>query len=151
VGYASDHATMLSSGVKMTEYRNSDGLTLDYVFNKRLRETVIGRKTLEQAIDDLIYSSSWRKDFDAGWKRKEDNVDAWENKGLKDLNSKLQEYYTATRKQMTERKGKTNFFFLSDFVNKDGEYLDEVYERNKAQSTLPGETPRSVLDVLNVD
>jgi hypothetical protein len=143
--------SMLSSGVKMTEYRNSDGLTLDYVFNKRLRETVIGRKTLEQAIDDLIYSSSWRKDFDAGWKRKEDNVDAWENKGLKDLNSKLQEYYTATRKQMTERKGKTNFFFLSDFVNKDGEYLDEVYERNKAQSTLPGETPRSVLDVLNVD
>lgn len=143
--------SMLSSGVKMTEYRNSDGLTLDYVFNKRLRETVIGRKTLEQAIDGLIYSSSWRKDFDAGWKRKEDNVDAWENKGLKDLNSKLQEYYTATRKQMTERKGKTNFFFLSDFVNKDGEFLDEVYERNKAQSTLPGETPRSVLDVLNVD
>ena len=143
--------SMLSSGVKMTEYRNSDGLTLDYVFNKRLRETVIGRKTLEQAIDDLIYSSSWRKDFDAGWKRKEDNIDAWENKGLKDLNSKLQEYYTATRKQMTERKGKTNFFFLSDFVNKDGEYLDEVYERNKAQSTLPGATPRSVLDVLNVD
>lgn len=143
--------SMLSSGVKMTEYRNSDGLTLDYVFNKRLRETVIGRKTLEQAIDDLIYSSSWRKDFDAGWKRKEDNVDAWENEGLKRLNEKLQEYYTATRKQMTERKGKTNFFFLSDFVNKDGEYLDEVYERNKAQSTLPGETPRSVLDVLNVD
>ena len=136
-------------GVKMTEYRNDDGLTLDYIFNTRLRKTTVGGKRIKEKIKDLINSDSWKAKFEKGWEAKEtdDGIipDKFVNPGLQKLNTELQKFYNKTRKEMLKDKR-----LLKQFINSDEENLLENIEKLTVETDGSG-TPLSPLDVLGIE
>lgn len=139
----------LMGGVKMTEYRNDDGLTLDYIFNMRLRKTTVGGKRIKEKIKDLINSDSWKTKFEKGWQAKEtdDGIipDKFVNPGLQQLNTELQKFYNKTRKEMLKDKR-----LLKQFINSDEENLLENIEKLTVETDGSG-TPLSPLDVLGIE
>lgn len=137
----------LYPGIRMTEFRNSDGMTLSYAFDRRLRETQVrikGRKQyLEDAVYDLIYSNRWNKKFDKGFVASETNPDVLVNEGLRDLDSLLQKFYKQTQKDMLEDPS-----VLDDFINKEDVPLFEIMESLELKADETGR-PISILEIFS--
>jgi len=137
----------LYPGIRMTEFRNSDGMTLSYAFDRRLRETQVrikGRKQyLEDAVYDLIYSNRWNKKFDKGFVASETNPDVLVNEGLRDLDSLLQKFYKQTQKDMLEDPT-----VLDDFINKEDVPLFEIMENLELKADETGR-PISILEIFS--
>ena len=139
----------LYPGIRMTEFRNSDGMTLSYAFDRRLRDTQVrikGKKQyIEDAVFDLINSSRWLKKFDKGFVASETNPDVLVNEGLKDLDSLLQKFYKQTQKDMLK-----DAEVLDDFINRDNVSLYEIMENLEMKADEGGQ-PISILEVLSAD
>lgn len=139
----------LYPGIRMTEFRNSDGMTLSYAFDRRLRDTQVrikGKKQdIEDAVFDLINSSRWLKKFDKGFVASETNPDVLVNEGLKDLDSLLQKFYKQTQKDMLK-----DAEVLDDFINRDDVSLYEIMENLEMKADEGGQ-PISILEVLSAD
>lgn len=139
----------LYPGIRMTEFRNSDGMTLSYAFDRRLRETQVrikGKKRfLEDAVYDLIYSNRWNKKFDKGFVASETNPDVLVNEGLRELDSLLQKFYKQTQKDMLKDSS-----VLDDFINKDDVSLFEIMETMELQADETGR-PISILEIFSAD
>lgn len=139
----------LYPGIRMTEFRNSDGMTLSYAFDRRLRDTQVrirGKKRfLEDAVYDLIYSNRWNKKFDKGFVASETNPDVLVNEGLRDLDSLLQKFYKQTQKDMLKDSS-----VLDDFINKDDVSLFEIMETMELQADETGR-PISILEIFSAD
>jgi hypothetical protein len=139
----------LYPGIRMTEFRNSDGMTLSYAFDRRLRDTQVrikGKKQyIEDAVFDLINSSRWLKKFDKGFVASETNPDVLVNEGLKDLDSLLQKFYKQTQKDMLK-----DTEVLDDFINRDDVSLYEIMENLEMKADEGGQ-PISILEVLSAD
>jgi hypothetical protein len=137
----------LYPGIRMTEFRNSDGMTLSYAFDRRLRETQVrikGRKQyLEDAVYDLIYSNRWNKKFDKGFVASETNPDVLVNEGLRELDSLLQKFYKQTQKDMLEDPT-----VLDDFINKEDVPLFEIMENLELKADDTGR-PISILEIFS--
>ena len=144
-GNIASKPTMLMSGVRMTEFRNEEGLTLDYVFNRRLKDTYIGKYTLKERITERINSDSWKAKFEKGFQPSETNPDTLVNEGLKQLNSDFQKYYKRTRERILKDKN-----LLNSFVNSDEENLLQIIE-NLTLDTERSGTPLSPLEVLGIE
>lgn len=144
-GNIASKPTMLMSGVRMTEFRNEEGLTLDYVFNRRLKDTYIGKYTLKERITERINSDSWKAKFEKGFQPSETNPDTLVNEGLKQLNSDFQKYYKRTRERILKDKN-----LLNSFVNSDEENLLQIIE-NLTLDTEGSGTPLSPLEVLGIE
>ena len=130
---------MLMSDVRMTEFRNEEGLTLDYVFNRRLKDTYIGKYTLKERITERINSDSWKAKFE------KTDADTLVNEGLKQLNSDFQKYYKRTRERILKDKN-----LLNSFVNSEEENLLQLIE-NLTLDTERSGTPLSPLEVLGIE
>ena len=139
----------LYPGIRMTEFRNSDGMTLSYAFDRKLRETQVrikGKKRfLEDAVYDLIYSDRWNKRFDKGFVASETNPDVLVNEGLRELDSLLQKFYKQTQKDMLKDSS-----VLDDFINKDDVSLFEIMETMELQADETGR-PISILEIFSAD
>ena len=139
----------LYPGIRMTEFRNSDGMTLSYAFDRRLRDTQVrirGKKRfLEDAVYDLIYSNRWNKKFDKGFVASETNPDVLVNEGLRELDSLLQKFYKQTQKDMLKDSS-----VLDDFINKDDVSLFEIMETMELQADETGR-PISILEIFSAD
>jgi hypothetical protein len=139
----------LYPGIRMTEFRNSDGMTLSYAFDRRLRDTQVrirGKKRfLEDAVYDLIYSKRWNKKFDKGFVASETNPDVLVNEGLRELDSLLQKFYKQTQKDMLKDSS-----VLDDFINKDDVSLFEIMETMELQADETGR-PISILEIFSAD
>jgi hypothetical protein len=137
----------LYPGIRMTEFRNSDGMTLSYAFDRRLRETQVrikGRKQyLEDAVYDLIYSNRWNKKFDKGFVASETNPDVLVNEGLRELDSLLQKFYKQTQKDMLEDPT-----VLDDFINKEDVPMFEIMENLELKADETGR-PISILEIFS--
>ena len=137
----------LYPGIRMTEFRNSDGMTLSYAFDRRLRETQVrikGRKQyLEDAVYDLIYSNRWNKKFDKGFVASETNPDVLVNEGLRELDSLLQKFYKQTQKDMLEDPT-----VLDDFINKEDVPLFDIMENLELKADETGR-PISILEIFS--
>ena len=137
----------LYPGIRMTEFRNADGMTLSYAFDRRLRDTQVrikGKKRyLEDAIFDLIESNRWLKKFDKGFVASETNPDALVNEGLKDLDSLLQKFYKQTQKDMLK-----DTEVLDDFINKEDVSLFDIMERMEIKADETGR-PISILEIFS--
>jgi hypothetical protein len=131
----------------MTDFRNSDGMTLSYAFDRRLRDTQVrirGKKQyLEDAIYDLIYSSRWNKKFDKGFIASETNPDVLVNQGLVDLSSLLQKFYKQTQKDMLKDPS-----VLDDFINKEDVPLFDIIENLELKADETGR-PISILEIFS--
>lgn len=141
--------SMLYPGVRMTDFRNSDGLTLSYAFDRRLRDTQVrikGKKQyIEEAVFDLIGGSRWLKKFDKGFVASETNPDALVNEGLKELDTLLHKFYKQTQKDMLK-----DTEVLDDFINKEDVSLFDIMERMEIKADETGR-PISILEVLSAD
>ena len=141
--------SMLFPGVRMTDFRNSDGLTLSYAFDRRLRDTQVrikGKKQyIEDAVFDLIGSSRWQKKFDKGFVASETNPDTLVNEGLKDLDSLLHKFYKQTQKEMLKDPE-----VLDDFINKEDVSLFNIMENLEIKADETGR-PVSILEILSSD
>jgi hypothetical protein len=139
----------LYPGIRMTEFRNSDGMTLSYAFDRRLRDTQVrirGKKRfLEDAVYDLIYSNRWNKKFDKGFVASETNPDVLVNEGLRELDSLLQKFYKQTQKDMLKDSS-----VLDDFINKEDVSLFEIMETMELQADETGR-PISILEIFSAD
>ena len=144
-GNISSKPSTLIAGVPMTEYRNEIGQTLEYAFNLQLRETRIGKLTIEDKVDRLINSATWNRKFEKGFQQSETSPGKFVNEGLQDLNSVLQKYYNKTRENMTKDKD-----LLSQFVNSEEESLLQIIENLTLETDRSGR-PLSPLDVLGIE
>lgn len=133
--------TTLAPGIKMTEWRNEDGLTLEYAFSLKLREIRIGNQTISEAVDKLLESKSFKRRFE---KPPTQTLDGrFQNEGLKMLNDELRKYYNRTKKEILKDER-----FMSSFVDKDDRNLLELYEQTGVKLDVGGR-PQSVFELLN--
>jgi hypothetical protein len=136
----------LYSGIRMTEFRNSDGTTLSYAFDKKLRNTLVrikGKKQeVKDAVSDLINSSRWQKKFDKGFVASETNPDVLINEGLKSLDSLIQKFYKQTQKDILKDPE-----FLNDFINKEDVKLSTIIDNLELKSD-ESDRPISILEAL---
>lgn len=133
--------TTLAPGIKMTEWRDEDALTLEYAFSLKLREIRIGKKTISEAVDSLLASKRFKKLYE---KPPTQTLDGkFQNEGLKMLNDELRSYYNRTKKEVLKDKR-----FMSSFVDKNGRNLLELYEQTGVKLDVGGK-PKSVLELLN--
>lgn len=133
--------TTLAPGIKMTEWRNEDGLTLEYAFSLKLREIRIGNQTISEAVDKLLESKSFKRRFEKPLTQTDDG--RFQNEGLKMLNDELRKYYNRTKKEILKDER-----FMSSFVDKDDRNLLELYEQIGVKLDIGGK-PKSVFELLN--
>ena len=133
--------TTLAPGIKMTEWRNEDGLTLEYAFSLKLREIRIGGQTISEAVDKLLESKSFKRRFEKPPTRTLDGK--FQNEGLKMLNDELRKYYNRTKKEILKDER-----FMSSFFDKDDRNLLELYEQTGVKLDIGGK-PKSVFELLN--
>jgi len=136
----------LGPGIKLTDFRDSEGMTLAYAFDLRLREVTLrykGKKrSLEDAVYELINDKKWNDKFEQGFKPSETRPDVYVNEGLKELNNLMQKYYRETKKQLLKDKD-----YLYDFVGSDDTSLIDTLEQLKQTAEETGR-PTSILELL---
>ena len=136
----------LGPGIKLTDFRDSEGMTLAYAFDLRLREISLrykGKKrSLEDAVYELINDKKWNDKFEQGFKPSETRPDVYVNEGLKELNNLMQKYYRETKKQLLKDKD-----YLYDFVGSDDTSLIDTLEQLKQTAEETGR-PTSILELL---
>jgi SAM-dependent methyltransferase/cyanate lyase len=119
--------THLSSGIKMQDFRNEEGVTLKYFYAQQLRtyrKQYRGRKlTLNEAVNVLINDSSWQDSYMKGYSPDETNPEKFTNTALVELNELMREYYTGLRQTMLRQK-----ITLSAFINKDEQSLSQYMD-----------------------
>ena len=133
--------TTLATGIKLTDWRNEDGLTLEYVFALRLRKTRRNNKSISQAVNALIKSSLFKRRYEKAPVLMSDGK--YQNEGLKMLNDKLNDYYNRTKTEILKDKR-----LMSSFIDEDNRNLLELYEQTGKKIDTGG-APQSVLQLLN--
>jgi hypothetical protein len=147
----SNKPSMLTGGIKMTEWVDEDGMTLSYAFDQRLKRKVVKVKlgenvgfknyTIKQAVGALIKQKDWIKDYSEGF-QEDSETGRFINKGLKRLNSVLNQFYTETKKEIVEDSRFTN-----KFINEDGESLYYLLQ-TRGTTPEPVGRPTSPLEIL---
>mgnify|MGYP003144682802 FL=1 len=122
--------------IKMLEFRSKDTkLDLHNEFCNRLKKVTIRKKKLETAVNRLIKSKRWKKEFNNGAISIDDKGNET-NLALEELNSLIDDYYDKVQDQIIKESRK----FKKSFINKDGETLLDVLEK----SERAGEVTREV-------
>jgi hypothetical protein len=138
----------LGPGIKFTDFRDSDGMTLSYAFDLKLRDTKIRIKgknrVMEDAIYDLINSTKWNKKFEQGFKPSETRPDVYINEGLRELNALMQQYYRRTKEDLLKDKD-----YLYDFVGPNDKSLIDIIEELKQPAEETGR-PASIRELLTL-
>jgi len=147
----SNKPSMLAGGIKMTEWVDEDGMTLSYAFDQRLKRKVVKVKlgedvglknyTIKQAVGALIKQKDWIKDYSLGF-QEDPETGRFINKGLKRLNSVLNQFYTETKKELVEDSRFTN-----KFINEEGESLYYLLQ-TRGTKPAPVGRPPSPLEIL---
>ena len=147
----SNKPSMLAGGIKMTEWVDEDGMTLSYAFDQRLKRKVVKVKlgedvglknyTIKQAVGALIKQKDWIKDYSGGF-QEDPETGRFINKGLKRLNSVLNQFYTETKKELVEDSRFTN-----KFINEEGESLYYLLQ-TRGTKPAPVGRPPSPLEIL---
>lgn len=124
----------LGNRIKLTDFIDEDGVTLQYAYAQRLknfRMNYKGRKmTLKQAVNKLISSKKWK---DKHKKMEISDTLQYNNEGLRELNSLMQQYYNAVKADIMDDDK-----FTKRFVNRKDESLFEVVSRRDV--TVKGNT-----------
>lgn len=122
----------LGNRIKMTQFINEDGVTLQYAYAQRLKNYKMyykGRKlTIKQAVNKLISSPSFRK------MHREMTISKTQqhnNEGLRELNRLMQSYYKAVKEDII-----ADDRFTKRFVNRKNERLFDVIYRE--ETTVQG-------------
>lgn len=147
----SSKPSMLAGDIKMTEWVDEDGMTLSYAFDQKLKRKVVKVKlgedvgfknyTIKQAVDALILNKEWIKDYSEGF-QEDPETGRFINKGLKRLNTVLNQFYNETKKELVKDSR-----FLNKFVNEDDESLYYLLQ-TRGVTPAPVGRPTSPLEIL---
>ena len=122
-----DKPTHLGSGIKMTNFRNQEGVTLKYYYAQQLRtykRQYKGRKlTLNQAVNTLINDRKWQDAYMKGYTPDKTNPEKFTNDALVELNSLMRTYYTGLRQTLMKQK-----LTMSSFINKDEQTITQYMD-----------------------
>lgn len=136
----------LGPGIKFTDFRDSDGMTLSYAFDLKLRDTNLRYKgqqrTLEDAVYELLDDDKWNEKFEQGFKPSETRPDVYVNEGLRELNTMMQKYYRKAKEELLKDKD-----YLYDFVGPDDMSLIDVIEQLQQPVEETGR-PASIRELL---
>jgi hypothetical protein len=139
---------MLSTGIKMTEWVNEDGMTLSYAFDQKLKKKVLPitqlkgyRYTIKQAVGALIKDAAWVRKYNKGFQIDPESG-RFVNEGLAELNTVMNKFYNETKKDILKDDQFTN-----TFVNEDDESLYYLL-RTRGLKPEPGGRPLSPLEIL---
>ena len=136
----------LGPGIKFTDFRDSDGMTLSYAFDLKLRDTTLRYKgqqrTLEDAVYELLDDDKWNEKFEQGFKPSETRPDVYVNEGLRELNTLMQKYYRKAKEDLLKDKD-----YLYDFVGPDDMSLIDIIEQLQQPVEETGR-PASIRELL---
>lgn len=144
----SNKPSMLTGGIKMTEWVDEDGMTLSYAYDQKLKRTSIKveelgfkKYTIKQAVGALIKDKNWIKEYSKGF-QEDPETGRFINPGLKILNSVLRKFYNETQKNLIEDSR-----FLNKFVNEEGESLYYLLQ-TRGTTPEPVGRPLSPLELI---
>lgn len=144
----SNKPSMLTGGIKMTEWADEDGMTLSYAYDQKLKRTSIKveelgfkKYTIKQAVGALIKDKNWIKEYSKGF-QEDPETGRFINPGLKILNSVLRKFYNETQKNLIEDSR-----FLNKFVNEEGESLYYLLQ-TRGTTPEPVGRPLSPLELI---
>ena len=137
-------------GVKLHNFINDDGVTLNTAFNRELRDFKFkyknGKKvTLQKAIEMKIASPKWQRMYKSKDVVKYDEITGkYKNQALREINSIIKAYHRELAKKLFEDSK-----FTRQFINKNDKRLDELLLSREEQLTTQGGVIQPLKELLN--
>ena len=126
------------SGLKLKNFTNEDNEDLYSVYGQLISETRLGGKTLRQALNKLVKTGDFKREYKKGYEQNEQGTDV--NEGMEMIKDVISEYRENARETILETKAAT------DYVDSDGNNIYDILKEREAFS----EQPESLLESLNL-
>jgi hypothetical protein len=126
------------SGLKLKNFTNEDNEDLYSVYGQLISETRLGGKTLRQALNKLVKTGDFKREYKKGYEQNEQGTDI--NEGVEMIKDIMSEYRENARETILETKAAT------DYVDSDGNNIYDILKEREAFS----EQPESLLESLNL-
>jgi hypothetical protein len=126
------------SGLKLKNFINEDNEDLYSVYGQLISETRLGGKTLRQALNKLVKTGDFKREYKKGYEQNEQGTDV--NEGMEMIKDVISEYRAEARDKILNSKAAT------DYVDSDGNNIYDILKEREAFS----EQPESLLESLNL-
>ncbi len=126
------------SGLKLKNFTNEDNEDLYSVYGQLISETRLGGKTLRQALNKLVKTGDFKREYKKGYEQNEQGTDV--NEGMEMIKDVISEYRENARETILETKA------AADYVDSDGNNIYDILKEREAFS----EQPESLLESLNL-
>ena len=126
------------SGLKLKNFTNEDNEDLYSVYGQLISETRLGGKTLRQALNRLVKTGDFKREYKKGYEQNEQGTDI--NEGIEMIKDIMSEYRAEARETILNSKAAT------DYVDSDGNNIYDILKEREAFS----EQPESLLESLNL-
>jgi len=126
------------SGLKLKNFTNEDNEDLYSVYGQLISETRLGGKTLRQALNRLVKTGDFKREYKKGYEQNEQGTDV--NEGMEMIKDVISEYRENARDKILNSKAAT------DYVDSDGNNIYDILKEREAFS----EQPESLLESLNL-
>jgi uncharacterized membrane protein len=126
------------SGLKLKNFTNEDNEDLYSVYGQLISETRLGGKTLRQALNKLVKTGDFKREYKKGYEQNEQGTDV--NEGMEMIKDVISEYRENARETILETKS------ASDYVDSDGNNIYDILKEREEFS----EQPESLLESLNL-
>ena len=119
-------------------FTNEDNEDRYSVYGQLISETLLGGKTLRQALNKLVKTGDFKREYKKGYEQNEQGTDV--NEGMEMIKDVISEYRENARETILETKAAT------DYVDSDGNNIYDILKEREAFS----EQPESLLESLNL-
>jgi len=126
------------SGLKLKNFINEDNEDLYSVYGQLISETRLGGKTLRQALNKLVKTRDFKREYKKGYEQNEQGTDV--NEGIEMIKEVISEYRAEARDKILNSKAAT------DYVDSDDNNIYDILKEREAFS----EQPESLLESLNL-
>ena len=126
------------SGLKLKNFTNEDNEDLYSVYGQLISETRLGGKTLRQALNKLVKTGDFKREYKKGYEQNEQGTDV--NEGMEMIKDVISEYRENARDKILNSKA------AADYVDSDGNNIYDILKEREAFS----EQPESLLESLNL-
>jgi hypothetical protein len=126
------------SGLKLKNFTNEDNEDLYSVYGQLISETRLGGKTLRQALNKLVKTRDFKREYKKGYEQNEQGTDV--NEGIEMIKEVISEYRAEARDKILNSKAAT------DYVDSDDNNIYDILKEREAFS----ERPESLLESLNL-
>ena len=126
------------SGLKLKNFTNENNEDLYSVYGQLISETRIGSKTLRQALNKLVKTGDFKREYKKGYEQNEQGTDV--NEGVEMIKDVISDYRENARDKILNSKA------AADYVDSDGNTIYDILKEREAFA----EQPESLLESLNI-